>query len=70
MITSSFTPQDGLFIYANLPPFITQPLCTKTTAAETSLALATLVDEFGCKCRKTTHQRDDILEEDTLLHAY
>jgi len=29
-----------------------------------------LVDEFGCKCRKTKHQPDDILEVDTLLHAY
>lgn len=70
MTTSSFTQQDGLFIDTNLHQFITQQLCTKTTAAETYQALATLVDEFGCKCRKTKHQADDILEVDTLLHAY
>ena len=70
MTTSSFTQQDGLFIDANLHQFITQQLCTKTNAAETYQALATLVDEFGCKCRKTKHQPDDILEVDTLLHAY
>ncbi|MEI8640848.1 hypothetical protein P4S68_06175 [Pseudoalteromonas sp. Hal099] len=70
MTTSSFTQQDGLFIDTNLHQFITQQLCTKTNAAETYQALATLVDEFGCKCRKTKHQPDDILEVDTLLHAY
>ncbi|WP_338366768.1 hypothetical protein [uncultured Pseudoalteromonas sp.] len=70
MTTSSFTQQDGLFIDANLHQFITQQLCTNTNAAQIYQALATLVDEFGCKCRKTKHQPDDILEVDTLLHAY
>ncbi|TMP10172.1 hypothetical protein CWC11_03120 [Pseudoalteromonas sp. S3178] len=70
MTTSSFTQQDGLFIDANLHQFITQQLCTKTSTTDAYQALATLVDEFGCKCRKTKHQPDDILEVDTLLNAY
>ena len=30
-------------------------------------SLATLVDEFGCKCRKNKHQENDTLDVNTLL---
>jgi hypothetical protein len=68
MTTTHFTQQDGLFIDANLHQFIQQQLSTNT--AETYQALATLVDEFGCQCRKTKHQPDDVLAVETLLNAY
>ena len=72
MTTTSFTRQDGLFIDANLHQFIEEQLCSKTTLNTTEVyqTLATLIDEFGCQCRKTKHQENDILEVDTLLNAY
>lgn len=71
-MTSSFTKQDGLFIDAKLHDFIQQHLCNKTTLniAEVYQALATLIDEFGCTCRKNKHQPNDTLEVNTLLNAY
>ncbi|WP_368484849.1 hypothetical protein ABZP26_09210 [Pseudoalteromonas sp. SD03] len=70
--SASFTQQDGLFIDANLHQFIEQQLCRKTTLQTQHIyqALATLVDEFGCACRKTKHQENDILDVNTLLNAY
>lgn len=70
--SASFTQQDGLFIDANLHQFIEQQLCRKTTLQTQHVyqALATLVDEFGCTCRKTKHQENDILDVNTLLNAY
>ncbi len=70
--SASFTQQDGLFIDANLHQFIEQQLCRKTTLQTQHVyqALATLVDEFGCACRKTKHQENDILDVNTLLNAY
>jgi len=70
--SASFTQQDGLFIDANLHQFIKQQLCAKTTLETRHVyqALATLVDEFGCKCRKTKHHENDILDVNTLLNAY
>ncbi|WP_024612575.1 hypothetical protein [Pseudoalteromonas sp. TB64] len=70
--TAIFTHQDGLFIDANLHQFIKEQLCTKATLKTTEIyqALATLVDEFGCTCRKNKHQPSDTLEVDTLLNAY
>lgn len=70
--TASFTQQDGLFIDGNLHSFIEQQLCQKTrlTSEEVYQALATLVDEFGCQCRKNKHEDDAALDAQTLLHAY
>ncbi len=70
--TASFTQQDGLFIDGNLHTFIEQQLCEKATLTSEYVyqALATLVDEFGCQCRKNKHQDDDTLDAQTLLHAY
>ena len=70
--TAIFTHQDGLFIDANLHQFIKEQLCTKATLKTTEIyqALATLVDEFGCTCRKNKHQPSDTLEVGTLLNAY
>jgi hypothetical protein len=70
--TASFTQQDGLFINGHLHQFIEEQLCTKATLKSNDVyqALATLVDEFGCTCRKTKHQANDVLEVHTLLTAY
>ncbi|MBB1385677.1 hypothetical protein H5119_09010 [Pseudoalteromonas sp. SG45-5] len=70
--TATFTRQDGLFIDANLHQFIEELLCTTATLKTTEVyqALATLVDEFGCTCRKNKHQANDTLEVSTLLNAY
>jgi len=70
--TASFTQQDGLFIDGNLHAFIDQQLCKQTTLTSEDVyqALATLVDEFGCQCRKNKHEDDNTLDAQTLLHAY
>lgn len=70
--TASFTQQDGLFIDGHLHAFIEQQLCKKMTinCDDVYQALATLVDEFGCQCRKNKHLEDDSLDVQTLLHAY
>ncbi|KPH59704.1 hypothetical protein AMS58_17230 [Pseudoalteromonas porphyrae] len=70
--TASFTQQDGLFIDGHLHAFIEQQLCKKMTinCDDVYQALATLVDEFGCQCRKNKHLEGDSLDVQTLLHAY
>ncbi|MCQ8876984.1 hypothetical protein NQT69_02900 [Pseudoalteromonas shioyasakiensis] len=70
--TASFTQQDGLFIDGNLHAFIEQQLCQQATLTceDVYQALATLVDEFGCQCRKNKHEDDAALDAQTLLHAY
>ena len=70
--TASFTQQDGLFIDGHLHAFIEQQLCKQTTLEcnDVYQALATLVDEFGCQCRKNKHFDNDSLDVQTLLHAY
>ena len=70
--SAQFTQQDGLYINGQLHSFIEQQLCTKSDLAceEIYQTLATMVDEFGCQCRKTKHQDDDVLQADTLLKAY
>ena len=70
--TASFTQQDGLFIDGNLHTFIEQQLCQQITLDSNHVyqALATLVDEFGCQCRKNKHFENDSLDAQTLLHAY
>lgn len=70
--TASFTQQDGLFIDGNLHAFIEQQLCQTATltSEEVYQALATLVDEFGCQCRKNKHEDDAALDAQTLLNAY
>ncbi|NMM39427.1 hypothetical protein [Pseudoalteromonas arctica] len=70
--TASFTQQDGLYIDGHLHAFIEQQLCKQNTLEcnDAYQALATLVDEFGCQCRKNKHLDDDSLDVQTLLHAY
>ena len=70
--SAQFTQQDGLYINGQLHTFIEQQLCKKSEIAcdEIYQILATLVDEFGCLCRKTKHQADDVLPTETLLTAY
>ena len=70
--SAQFTQQDGLYINGQLHSFIEQQLCKKSDLAceEIYQTLATMVDEFGCQCRKTKHQDDDVLQADTLLKAY
>ncbi len=70
--SAQFTQKDGLYIDGQLHSFIEQQLCKKSelSCEEIYQTLATLVDEFGCQCRKTKHQENDTLEADTLLTAY
>ena len=70
--SAQFTQQDGLYINGQLHSFIEQQLCKKSDLAcdEIYQTLATMVDEFGCQCRKTKHQDDDVLQAETLLKAY
>ncbi|WP_404340351.1 hypothetical protein [Pseudoalteromonas mariniglutinosa] len=70
--SAQFTQQDGLYIDGQLHTFIEQQLCQQSQLpCETVYqALATLIDEFGCQCRKHKHQADDIVDVHTLLNAY
>lgn len=72
MPTTHFTQQDGLFIYGKLHTFIEEQLCKsdKIACADVYQTLATLVDEFGCQCRKNKHQNNDTLDAQALLYAY
>jgi hypothetical protein len=68
--TASFTQQDGLFIDGHLHAFIEHCKQTTLECNDVYQALATLVDEFGCQCRKNKHFDNDSLDVQTLLHAY
>lgn len=70
--SAQFTQQDGLFIEGQLHQFIAHQLCEESAlpCEQVYQALATLVDEFGCQCRKTKHQPDDALDTPALLSAY
>ncbi|CAI86379.1 MULTISPECIES: hypothetical protein [Pseudoalteromonas] len=70
--SSSFTQQDGLFINSHFHQFIEQQLAPQAAMLSDDIyqVLATLVDEFGCTCRKTKHNADDVLDVQTLLNAY
>lgn len=72
MPTTHFTQQDGLFIDEQLHTFIQQQLCNadKLACDEVYQTLATLVDEFGCQCRKNKHADNDTLDAEALLFAY
>ncbi|WP_372762567.1 hypothetical protein [Pseudoalteromonas sp.] len=70
--TASFTQQDGLFINSHFHQFIQQQLSVhaEMDSADIYQVLATLVDEFGCTCRKNKHNPHDVLDVQTLLDAY
>ncbi len=72
MPTTHFTQQDGLFIDEQLHMFIEKQFCAAGTLPcdEVYQVLATLVDEFGCQCRKNKHADNDTLAAETLLNAY